>query len=71
MSVSCTISRGGLLTPRLSLEEISLVMDYGRKEGREKAKELGAHNAHVEAKDGMDGASQHGDKAVAGHVERV
>lgn len=54
-------------TKGLSLEEISLVMDYGRKEGRAKARELGQHEGQIEAKEG----SQHGDKAVTGHMERV
>lgn len=61
-------------TKGLSLEEISLVMDYGRKEGRAKARELGTQVAQSENKDETEDKSegrQDREKSRAIHVENV
>lgn len=52
-------------TRRMSIEEISLVFDYGTKEGRERALEELHHNG--DSKINGDGADEHiGDEETAG-----
>ena len=56
-------------TRRMSIEEISLVFDYGTKEGRAKAlAEL--HNSRDQAHEVEIGDEEHGGKKEVEHVEQ-
>lgn len=56
-------------TRRMSIEEISLVFDYGTKEGRARALEQ-LHNAPADNTDGkLDGDEELGGKEELAHIE--
>lgn len=55
-------------TRRMSIEEISLVFDYGTKEGRSRALEQLQHATEDKADGGLDGDEELGKQKVS-HIE--